>query len=102
DRLGVSVFIIDYPGYGKSEGRVSEAGCYQAADAAYAWLIDEQHIAPRNIIFYGGSLGGGVAVDLASRREHRALLLVNTFSSLPDTAAHLYPWLPVRWVMRNR
>jgi uncharacterized protein len=99
--LSASVLIVDYPGYGKSEGRPTEAGCYQAADAAYDWLVRAQGIEPRDLLIYGASLGGGVAVDLASRREHRALVLVKTFTSLPDAAGHLYPWLPVRWLMRN-
>jgi uncharacterized protein len=100
--LGNSILIFDYPGYGKSGGRVSEKGCYFAADAAHDWLIQEQKIAPEDILLYGGSLGGGVAVDLASRREHRALVLAKTFSTLPDVAHHLYPWLPVRRFMHNR
>ncbi len=102
EALGVSVLIIDYPGYGKSEGRPSEAGCYQAADAAYAWLTDTQKIEPRNILIYGGSLGGGIAVDLASRHDHRALILVKTFTCMPDVASRHFPWIPVRWLMRNR
>ena len=102
DRLGVSVLIVDYPGYGKSQGRPSEQGCYHAADAAYAWLVDEQKLAPKNLLIYGGSLGGGVAVDLASRHDHRALVLVKTFTSAPDVGGQLFPWLPVRWIMRNR
>jgi fermentation-respiration switch protein FrsA (DUF1100 family) len=100
--LGESVLIIDYPGYGRSDGSPSEAGCYAAADAAYDWLTKEQKIPPGNVIIYGASLGGGVAVDLASRRDHRALVLVKTFTSMPDVAQGLYPWLPVRWLMRNR
>lgn len=100
--LNAAVLIFDYPGYGKSSGSPSEAGCYAAADAAYDWLTQQAHIAPERIILYGGSLGGGVATDLASRRPHRALVLARTFTSLPDTAAHIYPWLPVRLLMRNR
>jgi pimeloyl-ACP methyl ester carboxylesterase len=99
--LGESILIFDYPGYGKSEGRPSEKGCCQAADAAYDWLI-EHKIDPEKIVIYGGSLGGGVAVDLASRKKHRALVLAKTFTSLPDVAQRLHPWLPVRWFMRNR
>jgi fermentation-respiration switch protein FrsA (DUF1100 family) len=99
--LGESVLIFDYPGYGKSGGKPNEKGCYLAADAAYDWLI-EQKIDPAKIVIYGGSLGGGVAVDLASRKKHRALVLAKTFSSLPDVGQYLHPWLPVRWVMRNR
>jgi fermentation-respiration switch protein FrsA (DUF1100 family) len=104
NRLNISVLIVDYPGYGKSEGRPSEAGCYRAADAAYDWLTTQKKIAPRKITLYGASLGGGVAVDLASRKEHRALVLIKTFTSLPDAACHLHWWLPVpiRLLMTNR
>jgi fermentation-respiration switch protein FrsA (DUF1100 family) len=102
EKLGVSALIIDYPGYGKSGGRVSEAGCYASADAAYAWLTETQHISTDKVLILGASLGGGVAVDLASRKPHRALILLRTFTSLPDVGQTVYPWLPVRWVMRNR
>lgn len=104
DVLGASVLIIDYPGYGKSEGTPTEQGCYHAGDAAYAWLTDEKKFAPNKIILYGGSLGGGVAVDLASRKDHRALVLVKTFTSTPDAACSIYWWLPVpiQTLMSNR
>lgn len=102
DHLGESILIFDYPGYGKSGGRPTEQGCYQAAEAAYDWLVHEQQIDPEAIILYGGSLGGGVAVELASKRKHRALVLVKTYTSLPDVGQRLHPWLPVRWLMRNR
>jgi fermentation-respiration switch protein FrsA (DUF1100 family) len=100
--LKESVLIFDYPGYGKSGGKPSEAGCYAAGDAAYQWLVDKQHIPADRILLYGGSMGGGVAVDLAARKPCRALILFKTFTTMPDVAARLYPWLPVRWVMRNR
>lgn len=102
EKLGESVLIFDYPGYGRSGGKPTEAGCYAAADAAYDWLVERQKVRPENIILYGGSLGGGVAVDLASRKPHRAVVLLNTFTSLPDVGSSIYPWLPVRWLMRNR
>lgn len=101
-KLDVSVLIFDYPGYGKSGGKASEKGCYAAADAAYAWLTGTQKIAGENVLLYGGSLGGGIAVDLATRQPHRALILVKPFTSAPDTGASMFPWLPVRWLMRNR
>jgi fermentation-respiration switch protein FrsA (DUF1100 family) len=102
EQLGVGVLIVDYPGYGKSAGRPSEQGCYDAGDAGYAWLTDVQKTPPERILLWGASLGGGVAVDLASRKDCRALILIKTFTSLPDVAGGIYPWLPVRWVMRNR
>jgi fermentation-respiration switch protein FrsA (DUF1100 family) len=100
--LHAPVLIIDYPGYGKSEGKPSEKGCYAAADAAYDWLTQTKGVPPKQILLYGGSLGGGVAVDLARRKPHRALILAKTFTSIPDVGQSIYPWLPVRWVMRNR
>jgi uncharacterized protein len=102
--VGASVLIIDYPGYGKSEGAPSEQGCYQAADAAYAWLTDVKKFPPKKIILYGGSLGGGIAVDVASRKDHRALVLVKTFTTMPDAGRSVYWWLPVpiNVLMTNR
>jgi uncharacterized protein len=102
EALGLSVLIIDYPGYGKSTGTPSEEGCYHAADAAYHWLATEQKIAPGEIVLFGKSLGGGVATYIASREVHRALVLAKTYTSLPDVGAHLYPFLPARLLMHNR
>jgi uncharacterized protein len=99
--LGLSVLIFDYPGSGHSEGTPSEAGCYGAADAAHDWLMHEQGIPAEEIVLLGKSLGGGIAVDLASRRPHRALVLCMTFTSMPDVAQRLIPLVPVRWVMHN-
>lgn len=99
-RLGVLLF--DYPGYGRSSGSPSEAGCYRAADAAYDWLTHERRVPPGRLIVAGGSLGGAVAVDLAVRRPCRALFLVAAFSSFPDMAQKVLPWMPVRWLVHNQ
>jgi fermentation-respiration switch protein FrsA (DUF1100 family) len=100
--LGAGVLLFDYPGYGKSEGQPSEESCYASAEAAYLWLRDTAHIAPNRIILMGESLGGGPAVEMATRHEHRALVLVFTFTSLPAAAKFHYPWLPTNWLMRTR
>src|SRR5262249_10054409 len=102
EATGQSVLIFDYPGYGKSQGTASEPGCYAAADAAYEWLTETQRIPPENIILYGKSLGGAVAVELATRRPHRALVLVRSFTSIPDLAQEQFPFLPARGLVRNR
>jgi fermentation-respiration switch protein FrsA (DUF1100 family) len=102
DALDTSVLIFDYPGYGKSDGTPTERGCYEAADAAYDWLVNEQKADPARLFIHGDSLGGGVAVNLAGRKEHGGLILVRTFTLLPEVGARIYPWLPVRWVMRSR
>src|SRR5262249_29186117 len=100
--LDESVLILDYPGFGRSGGSPSEAGCYAAADAAYDWLRDVQHIPPARLVLSAESLGGGVAVEPASRLPHRALVLVRTFASIPDVAEALFAPLPVRSLVKNR
>jgi uncharacterized protein len=102
ERLDMSVLIFDYPGYGKSEGSPNEPNCYDAAEGAIRWLRDEQQIPPERVAFYGESLGGGVATEVAGRYPCRALILVKTFTSLPAVAKRHYPWLPCHWLMSNR
>src|SRR5262249_33522659 len=100
--LGVSVLLFDYPGYGKSEGKPNEAGCYAAGDAFYDWLTQTQKIPGENIILFGKSLGGGVATELAVQRPHRALVLAKAFTSIPDMAQKQLPFLPGRWLVSNQ
>lgn len=102
ERVGVSVLIFDYRGYGRSAGRPSEAGLLRDARAARAWLAQREGIAETAVVLMGESLGGAVAVDLAAADGARGLVLENTFSSLPDVAAHHYRWLPVRWLMQTQ
>jgi fermentation-respiration switch protein FrsA (DUF1100 family) len=102
EQRGEAVLIFDYPGYGKSEGKPSEAGCYTAAETAYAWLVDAEHIEPDKIILIGQSLGAAVATHLAIEHDHRAVVLISPFSSVPDMAAERLPMFPGRWFARNR
>lgn len=92
---GMNVFAFDYRGYGRSEGRPTEAGTYLDAQAAHAWLR-QKGFAATNIIVYGESLGGGVASGLVERETCGALILQNSFTSLTDVGAEIYPYLPVR------
>jgi len=92
---GASVFVFDYRGYGRSEGRPSEEGTYLDAQAAYQWLR-QRGFQGTNIIAFGESLGGGVAAELACRETLGGLVLQSTFTSIPDIGAELFPWLPVR------
>jgi fermentation-respiration switch protein FrsA (DUF1100 family) len=96
------VLIFDYPGFGRSEGRASEAGCYASAEAAYKWLTEEAGLHAEDVVLFGHSLGTAVAIDLASRQPHRALILVSPFTSLPDVVDRLYRVLPAQTLMRNR
>lgn len=97
-----NVFAFDYRGYGHSQGRPFEAGILADGEAAQRWLAERIGQEPGQIVLWGRSLGGAVAVHLASRLGAAALVLDRTFSSMVDVAASHYPWLPIRWVMRNR
>lgn len=101
-QLNESVLIFDYPGYGKSEGQPDEAGCYAAALAAYDWLTQTKQVPAERIVLFGKSLGGGVAAELASRMPHRALVLVKTFTSIPDAAREHWLTFSSSVLVRNK
>jgi len=82
--LGLSVFIIDYRGYGRSEGSPSIPGVTLDALAAWKWLTEEKKIPPEKIVVFGRSLGGAAAMELMRHVTPRALILESTFSSLPE------------------
>ncbi len=100
--LPANVFAFDYRGYGQSSGSPTEPGCIADGTAAQRWLAQRLGIEPRDVILMGRSLGSAVAVALAVENGARALVLENAFTTMPDVAAIHYPWLPVRWVMKNR
>jgi uncharacterized protein len=100
--LNVSTMIFDYRGYGRSAGAPSEEGILADARAARRWLATRAGVQENDIVLMGESLGGGVMVELAAHDGARALVLENTFTSLPDVAAFHYPWLPVKTLMRTR
>lgn len=101
-QLGCGVLQFDYPGYGKSGGWPTEEACYAAAEAAMAWLADVKGVPAGEVVLFGESLGGGVASELAVRHPVRGLALVFTFTTLPDAAAHRFPFLPCHLLMSTR
>ena len=101
-RLGLSVFIFDYRGYGRSSGKPSEEGLYQDALAAYGYLTETRGVKPERLVLFGRSLGAAIAAELASHTQPGALIIESAFTSAPNMAAQLYPWLPVRWMSRYR
>ncbi|WP_425616183.1 alpha/beta hydrolase [Anatilimnocola sp. NA78] len=101
-RHGLSALALDYRGYGKSEGKPSEEGVLQDARAARRWLAQKEGIAESDVVLMGQSLGGGVAVDLASTDGARGLVLTGTFTSIPDVAQHHVSWLPMKWLLKTK
>lgn len=102
ERYQINIFAFDYRGYGRSGGSPHEVGILADGAAAQKWLADRAQIQPQDIVLMGRSLGGAVAIDLAAKNGARGLIIQNTFTSLPDAAAFHYPYVPVRWLMRNR
>lgn len=98
--LGLNVFIFDYRGYGKSEGHATEEGTYRDAQAAWDYLVSEKNVDTDHIVIMGRSLGGAVASWLAARNNPALTIIESTFTSAADLGAGLYPWLPVRWMMK--
>jgi len=98
--LGANVLALDYRGYGQSEGTPSEAGLHADTRAAYEWLAARTPAS--RIVPLGESLGGGPACELAATRAVGGLILLATFTSVPDMAALYYRWLPTRWLVRTR
>ncbi|MFO0954346.1 MAG: alpha/beta hydrolase [Isosphaeraceae bacterium] len=88
DRMGASILLFDYRGYGRSEGVPSRDGILEDARAARRWLARRAGVSEREVVLVGSSLGGAVAVDLASRDGARGVVLESTFSSLDDLAGH--------------
>ncbi len=106
-RLDVDVLAIDYRGYGDSTGSPTETGIVTDALTAWGYATVELGYQPENILIMGVSLGGGVAVQLASRLNGpdnvpAGLVVVASFSSVTDVAADRYPFLPVRWLVTDQ
>lgn len=89
--LGAQVVIIDYRGYGKSEGKPFEQGLYLDARAAYDWWIKYHGAEGNKLVLLGESLGGAVAVDLATRVPVDGIVLQSTFTSARDLAKAMIP-----------
>ena len=80
--LGLGVLLVEYPGYGRSEGSPSQKSITEAFVAAYDWLVEKADVDPTRIVMFGRSLGGGVVCALAAERQAAALVLMSTFTSV--------------------
>ncbi|MGB7443533.1 MAG: alpha/beta fold hydrolase [Coleofasciculaceae cyanobacterium] len=105
-QLGFSVLLIDYRGYGMSEGDFpTEASVYQDAQVAWDYLTQQRGIAPQDIFLYGHSLGGAIAINLAKHNPNYAgLIIESTFTSMREMVdlQGKYDLLPVDWILTQR
>ena len=101
--LGFSVFIFDYRGYGQSEGKTSEKGTYSDMRGALAWLKNKGW-KPEQMIYFGRSLGAGVALQLALEQPPAGLVLESPFTSIKAMGQQHYPllWLLAGWALDAR
>ena len=98
---GLGVAFLSYRGYGGSSGTISETGLITDALTAHGWLV-ARGVAAARIVLVGESLGTGVAVQLAAQRPVGAVILEAPFTAAVDVAALVYPWLPVRLLMKDQ
>jgi fermentation-respiration switch protein FrsA (DUF1100 family) len=100
--MGFATLLFDYRGFGRSGGTPTEQGTYLDAQAAWDYLTNTKGFSPRSIVIVGESLGGPIAAHLAKDVAPGALILVSTFTSVPNLARSLYWYLPVRLLARFR
>lgn len=101
-RMGLSVLLFDYRGYGGNPGHPSEQGLAADARAARVFLAARPEIDPGRIAYFGESLGAAVVVRLALEWPPAALVLRSPFTSLTDVGRLHYPWLPVTALLVDR
>ena len=101
-KVKINIFIFDYRGYGRSEGKTSEEGTYRDGEAALRYLRAREDVDPKRIVFFGRSLGAAVAADLATREKCLALILETPFASIREMARIAIPFLPIGPLLHTR
>jgi fermentation-respiration switch protein FrsA (DUF1100 family) len=98
---GYGLLAVEYRGYGGNPGKPREAGLIEDGRAAFAFL-KAQGVPDSSVVLYGESLGTGIAVALAAEHPVRALMLRSPYTSIADVAALQLPYIPARWLVRDR
>jgi hypothetical protein len=101
-RRGIASLLFDYRGFGGNPGSPSEEGLALDARAARAYVAGRPDVDSTRLVYFGESLGTGVAVGLATEHPPAALILRSPFTSMVDIGRYHYPFLPVRWLLRDR
>ena len=101
-RHGLQVLLVDYRGYGGNPGAPTETGLAADSRAARAYLAGRPDVDGSRIVYFGESLGTAVAIDLTVEHPPAALVLRSPFTSMADVGQHHYPFLPVRFLLRDR
>jgi len=101
NELQVNALIFDYRGYGKSEGEIKEEeDLYSDSNAAVNYLLEEKDIDLKDIIIWGRSVGGAIAIDTAQNKEFAAVIIESTFSSVDKMASEQFWFLPIKFLLK--
>lgn len=99
---GYSLLLVGYRGYGANPGRPTEADLISDSALALEWLIKQEKISAKDIVLLGESLGSGVALALATQYPVKGLIFDGAYSSITDVAQSVYPYIPVRLLLKDK
>ena len=100
-KLNINILLISWRGFSGNKGSPTEQNLYKDAEAAIKWL-NEKNINNNQIILYGESLGSGVAVELGKKNNFSSIILESPFTSIENSAKIYYPYLPVKFLLKDR
>ena len=100
-KLNINILLISWRGFSGNKGFPTEQNLYKDAEASIKWL-NGQKINNNKIILYGESLGSGVAVELGKKNNFNSIILESPFTSIENSAKIYYPYLPVKYLLKDR
>ncbi len=101
DKLEINILLISWRGFSGNNGSPTEKNLYKDAEAAIKWL-NKKNVKNNQIILYGESLGTGVAVEMAKKNNFNGVILESPFTSIENSAKIYYPYLPVKFLLKDR
>ena len=101
NKLDINILLISWRGFSGNKGSPTEKNLYEDAEAAITWL-NEKKVENNQIILYGESLGSGVAVEIGKKNNFNGIILESPFTSVENSAKIYYPYLPVKFLLKDR
>ena len=98
---GYSVLLVSYRGYGDNLGQPTEQNLISDSAMALKWLLKQEKISSKEVLLFGESLGSGVALALAAQYSVKGLIFDGAFSSIAELGQSAYPFLPIRWMLKD-
>ena len=100
-KLDLNIIILAWRSFSGNEGEPSEENLYNDAKKTIDWL-NSRGVKNKNIILYGESLGTGIAVELSQTNQFGGIILESPFTSMTNAAKNIYPWLPVKYLLKDK